>query len=576
MPNLNMANPDVIELQPALVIVLRDGFTGTTSLAGEITIIAGQSTPLIPDPAEAAFAFLKLPNGTYAVSVRSTADEPYYLPANFTVTLPFLRPAKSLWPQPPVWPGYPDLVVADPNKLLNDPEQTPEYLAQLEQTTLLPTTSYPFPANATLVRGTVTGAGVALSGALVTSDLVAQAGVFQVTVVNPSGPSSAATNLTVVATPVIESLEPSSVIEGSAGFVLSVTGSGFDAGSVIKLNGTALTTTTMSPSFLTAPVTAAQVAVTGQQTVVVANPDGTVSNQQTLTIAQAPVITSLSPASVATGSAAFTLTVEGTGFGPTAAIEVNTVPIPTSSVTSTSMSGVVPASQLAAAGQLSVLVTPGGAGQNSNAQALSVVTTPVITALEPSSVIAASPAFTLTVQGSGFVSGAAVNVNGAAAPTTFISATQLLAQITAAQVANAAQLTIGVKRPDNTASNSLALTVAAAPANTSIAPATVTADSTAFTIVVYGSGFMPGAVVQLNGQALKTTVVDSGQLYAIVPRSGYTTGADGTFVLFFDDISGLSQVMTLTFTHPSYPQAKSLDVTVLRGATVSVAIDMSS
>jgi hypothetical protein len=87
---------------------------------------------------------------------------------------------------------------------------------------------------------------------------------------------------------------------------------------------------------------------------------------------------------------------------------------------------------------------------------------------------------------------------------------------------------------------------------------------------------MPGAVVQLNGQALKTTVVDSGQLYAIVPRSGYTTGADGTFVLFFDDISGLSQVKTLTFTHPSYPQGKSLDVTVLRGATVSVAIDMSS
>jgi hypothetical protein len=87
---------------------------------------------------------------------------------------------------------------------------------------------------------------------------------------------------------------------------------------------------------------------------------------------------------------------------------------------------------------------------------------------------------------------------------------------------------------------------------------------------------MTGAAVLLNGVSLQTTYLNSEQLYAIVPRSGYTTGADGTFVLFVDDVQGLSQVERLIVTHPSYPKAKLLDVTVLRGATVSVNVDMSS
>jgi hypothetical protein len=83
-------------------------------------------------------------------------------------------------------------------------------------------------------------------------------------------------------------------------------------------------------------------------------------------------------------------------------------------------------------------------------------------------------------------------------------------------------------------------------------------------------------VVQLNGTDLPTTFVNSGQLDAHVPRSGYTTGNDGTFVLFFDDIKGRSQIVTLLATHPRFPKPKSQDVTVLRSATVSVPIDMST
>ena len=84
------------------------------------------------------FVFVKLANGSYVVNVRSTADEPYYLPLDIVVKLPLARPTKSLWAQPPVWTGIPDLVLADPAKLLDDPEQTAAYQAQRAQTLLLP------------------------------------------------------------------------------------------------------------------------------------------------------------------------------------------------------------------------------------------------------------------------------------------------------------------------------------------------------------------------------------------------------------------------------------------------------
>ena len=208
--------------------------------------------------------------------------------------------------------------------------------------------------------------------------------------------------------------------------------------------------------------------------------------------------------------------------------------------------------------------------------ALTVVSTPVINSLEPAAAIAGSAALTLAILGSGFVSGAVAKLNGTALPTASVSASELTAQITAAQIANAGQLSITVGNPAGPASNAQNLAVDAAPAISAIHPASVAADSSAFTLIVDGGGFASGATVELNGTALTTTFVSSTELDAHVPRSGYTTGSDGTFVLFFDNIIGRSQAVTLIVTHPSFPQPKLVNVTVLRGATVSVDIDMSS
>src|SRR5690349_13936096 len=73
--------------------------------------------------------------------------------------------------------------------------------------------------------------------------------------------------------------------------------------------------------------------------------------------------------------------------------------------------------------------------------------TPAITSLTPSSILLGGPAFTLTINGSNFVSGSVVNWNGVARQTTFISSTQLQAAITASDVAGPGAVNIVVSNP---------------------------------------------------------------------------------------------------------------------------------
>jgi hypothetical protein len=257
-------------------------------------------------------------------------------------------------------------------------------------------------------------------------------------------------------------------------------------------------------------------------------------------------------------------------------VELKGAVLPTQWRSSTELNAQISAARVAHAGRLSVVVkNPGVQPKSSNTQTLSVVSTPVIASLEPASVVAGSAAFTLTVSGSGFVSGATVNLGRTALPTQFQRATELTAQVTTAQVMPVGQLSITVSNPGGATSNSQTLTVAAAPDITSVEPSSVTAGTWPFALAVRGNGFASPSVVELNGTALASTFVNSTELDAYVPRSGYITGADGTFVLFLHDVAGRGQTVTLIVSHPSFPDRKLVNVNVQRGATVLVDIAMS-
>jgi hypothetical protein len=73
--------------------------------------------------------------------------------------------------------------------------------------------------------------------------------------------------------------------------------------------------------------------------------------------------------------------------------------------------------------------------------------TPTLTSLSPSTATREGPAFTLTVSGSNFVSGSAVQWNGSARPTTFVSSTQLAAQIATTDIVVAESYSVNVVSP---------------------------------------------------------------------------------------------------------------------------------
>ena len=89
----------------------------------------------------------------------------------------------------------------------------------------------------------------------------------------------------------ILTLHPASVYAGSAeGFTLSVSGSGFvlsnpGPGSTLLIGGTARVTTCSTTNACSAPVNAADVAQSGNVSVQIKNPDGTLSNSVSLVVA---------------------------------------------------------------------------------------------------------------------------------------------------------------------------------------------------------------------------------------------------------------------------------------------------
>ena len=170
------------------------------------------------------------------------------------------------------------------------------------------------------------------------------------------------------ADPTLTSLNPSSGTAGSAALTLTVTGTGFVAGAVVKWaqNGqvTNLTTQLVSSTTLTAQIPANLLANSGTAQITVANPTGNPTPASTFTITPpalgGPQITGLVPASVVAGSAGFTLLVNGAGFADQDVVRWNGVALPTMFVSAGQLSATVSANLIAASGSAVITVYRAG------------------------------------------------------------------------------------------------------------------------------------------------------------------------------------------------------------------------
>jgi hypothetical protein len=132
---------------------------------------------------------------------------------------------------------------------------------------------------------------------------------------NPPPPPSGSNPI-----PTITMMSPTIAVGGGAAFTLTIDGANFVAGSMVNFGGTALTTTFVSATQLTAAIPAAAIALDGYAEVTVTNPapGGGPADRVWFTIIggtnPVPTINSLDSGAAHVGGQAFTLTVYGLNF----------------------------------------------------------------------------------------------------------------------------------------------------------------------------------------------------------------------------------------------------------------------
>jgi hypothetical protein len=213
--------------------------------------------------------------------------------------------------------------------------------------------------------------------------------------------------------------------------------------------------------------------------------------------------------------------------------------------------------------------------------------TPTLVSISPASANASGPAFTLTVNGSGFLSGSVIEWNQAPLTTTYVNSQQLTATVPASDLAapGTAQVAVFNPAPAGGSSAASAFSINGSPSNpvpvlTTLAPAFTSAGSAPFTLTVSGLGFVSGSTVYWGSTALSTQFVSASQLTAQVPAtqivsSGITTltvetpapgGGTSNTLQFEVDSAGSG----------SGPTFGTTSVSIAPGATASYPVTLPS
>jgi hypothetical protein len=406
---------------------------------------------------------------------------------------------------------------------------------------------------------------------------LAPPGDYMLFIINGSGVPSVARFVSLGAqaeplpVPVTSGISPSVVTAGGAAFTLTVDGSNFAPNSTIRWNGADRPTTFISASRLTSAIPASSITAgaTVQITVFTPSPGGGTSNAQQLTINNPlPAITGLSPANSNVGVSNFTLTVNGSGFVPASVVRWNGSDRATTFVSGAQIRATITAADVANVGTAQVTVfSPAPQGGTSNAQTFPIqYAVPTTTSVTPNNAVAGTNGLTLTVNGTGFVSASIVRWNGSDRPTGLVSATQLTATVTPADLASQGTATVTVFNPTPGGGTSNAQTFTITPSGGggsplpvigTLAPTSAAAGGAAFVLTVGGSSFVSGSVVRWNGANRTTTFVSATQLTAQIAAADIATAGTAQVTVFTPAPGGGTSAV-LTFTVTGAPPAGGL------------------
>ncbi len=281
---------------------------------------------------------------------------------------------------------------------------------------------------------------------------------LSLSVQDPAGSSNTLSFAVLNPVPVISSLSPASLSAGGPAINVVVSGSNFVTGTVASFGSSPRATTVQSAAQLTIALTAADLALAKTAAITVTNPapgGGTSAAGNLTIIPGVPVITSLSPASAVVspwvnGTPNMPITITGANFDSNCKMLVGAYgAVPTTTVSSTTLTSQIPSNFLAVAGSLSISVQCYNSGLTTNSLSFAVLNPPpVITALSPAIITAGAPPFSLTIHGSGFLQDVSqVLINRVPRSYSLDLNGEIYLWIEASEVANAGTMTIEVVNP---------------------------------------------------------------------------------------------------------------------------------
>ncbi|HXJ17323.1 MAG TPA: hypothetical protein VNM68_09025 [Candidatus Polarisedimenticolia bacterium] len=277
-----------------------------------------------------------------------------------------------------------------------------------------------------------------------------------------------------------------------------------------------------------------------------------------------PIIQQIFPSSITAGSDGFTLFISGTGFvssskGVSFAYWNGSARSTNFDATTGQLAVSILKSDVANPGiaQVNVINPEPGGGPASSALSFKIqplqVGAPAISSFDPATATAGGQAFTLTVNGSNFAVGDFVTWDGGQRITTFVDTTQLTAAIDPVNIAKPGFPSISVGTPNPViASRSLAYSVTGPnnpmPSATSLTPSSATAGAADLEVLVKGSGFVSGSVVEWDSVALATAFRSSSQLVALIPAANLAASGSASITVTSPAPGGGTSTSPLTFT----------------------------
>jgi hypothetical protein len=205
-----------------------------------------------------------------------------------------------------------------------------------------------------------------------------------------------------------------------------------------------------------------------------------------------------------------------------------------------------------------------------------VTSKPQLSSLEPAHASVGDPNFLLTVIGTDFAERSVVRWDGSNRPTTYITGSELDAEIAAADLTTGKFVKVTVGNPDGGLSNALLFSIDnPVPGLVSLSTTHVTGGGSGFTLTLQGTNFVPESVVRWNGSDRTTTYINATELQTIIAAADIATGGDAQVTVYnpapAGGTSGVMTVQVSSYTLASTPTS----ATVTAGQTATYTIQLA-